>query len=79
MASIKTKHLRRKGRGKTERPVCPHCQQDLKRSFIRGWSEDKRTYLAFAWVCVECNYIIWDKKSRICAEALDRKLTEEGY
>ena len=78
---ISEKHFRRKGRGKTLRPTCPHCTQDLYRAATRGYNKEKGTqpYKSFAWVCVECNYIIWDKKSQICAEALDRKLTEEGY
>ena len=75
------KSLRRKGQGETERPTCPHCKQDLDRASIREYNKEKGTqpYKSFAWVCVECNYIRWDKESQICAEALDRKLTEEGY
>lgn len=74
-------HLRRKGQGKKERPTCPYCTQDLDRASIRGYNKEKGTqpYKSFAWVCVACNYIVWDKKSQVCAEALDTKLTEEGY
>jgi len=75
------KHLRRKGRGKTQRPICPHCHQDLNRASIRKFNPSTKNNpnKSFAWVCVECDYIVWDKKSQVCAEALDRKLTEEGY
>jgi len=71
-------HLRRKGQGETQRPTCPYCTQDLDRAAIRGYNKEKGTqpYKSFAWVCVACNYIKWDT---VCAEALDKKLTEEGY
>lgn len=54
------KHLRRKGQGKTQRPICPHCQQDLDRSYIRSWVGDKRTYQATGWECKVCKYKQWD-------------------
>jgi len=54
------KHLRRKGRGETERPICPHCQQDLKRSSVRGWSGEKRTYIPTGWECPDCKFKMWD-------------------
>jgi hypothetical protein len=64
------KPLRRKGQGETERPICPNCLQDLDRASIRGYNKEKGTqpYKSFAWVCVACNYIEWDKKSQVCAE-----------
>jgi hypothetical protein len=54
------KHLRRKGQGETQRPICPYCQQDLKRSYVRGWSGDKGTYIATGWECPDCKFKQWD-------------------
>jgi uncharacterized protein with PIN domain len=52
--------LRRKGEGKTERPTCPKCQQDLKRSYTREYNPDK--FVANGWECEGCKVKIWDKK-----------------
>lgn len=54
--------LRRKGQGKKERPVCPHCQQDLKRSYVREWDPvlKKQTPLETGYECVPCKYKVWD-------------------
>lgn len=60
-----TKHpLRRKGQGKTQRPTCPVCQKDMKRSSIRLWNPKtkKGRSVANGWECEDCQKKIWDKK-----------------
>lgn len=48
-----------KGRGDTERPTCPHCQKDLKRSYTlaEDWKKGKVPY---GWNCRKCKYQTFD-------------------
>ncbi len=64
MFNAHEKHLRRKGRGKTERPTCPYCTEDLDRAATRTYNSEKKNspQKSFGWVCLKCNYIIWDNK-----------------
>lgn len=52
-----------KGRGKTERPVCPRCGDDLKRSYesfeIKKGTWSKKPY---GWHCSKCKYQIFDSR-----------------
>jgi hypothetical protein len=45
---------------KTERPICPHCQNDLKRSYIREYNPGK--FMANGWECKACKCKMWDEK-----------------
>lgn len=54
------KSLRRKGQGEKERPICPMCQQDLKRSYIREWNGKNSISEPTGWECKECKYKKWD-------------------
>ena len=58
------KRIHFKGRGKTERPVCPKCGEDLKRTYTRVWNpKTKRgTFVTSGWECEKDQYKIWDKK-----------------
>jgi len=55
------KRVHFKGRGKTTKPTCPHCQQDLKRSYESveiasgNWSK-----VPYGWHCKPCKYQIFD-------------------
>lgn len=55
-----SENLRRKGRGRTVRPTCPTCQQDLKRSYNKTWDGKKGKFIPSGWECVECKYKQWD-------------------
>lgn len=59
---VKVVKKRFKGKGKTERPICPHCQQDLIRSYEYKMNPKtgKRNYMAYGWHCDECPYEIRD-------------------
>ena len=47
-----------KGRGKTEKPTCPHCGEDLRRSYeIKKCSTSKKPY---GWHCKTCKHQEWD-------------------
>ena len=53
-------HTKRgKGRGKSIIPTCPHCKQDLKRSYetAEDWKKGKSPY---GWHCKKDKYQIWD-------------------
>lgn len=55
------KHLRRKGQGETQRPICNNkqCinyQRDLLRSYIRKDEKFKPN----GWECPECKFKQWD-------------------
>jgi predicted amidophosphoribosyltransferase len=51
-----------KGRGKKTRPTCPHCQQDLKRSYEYCWNPEtkKGKFEANGWECKKDKYKQWD-------------------
>jgi len=55
------KRIHFKGRGKTERPVCPKCSHDLKRSYESIKQENgKWKHIAYGWHCIPCKYEIFD-------------------
>lgn len=62
---MNNKRIHFKGRGKTERPICPHCQQDLKRSYVykKNKTTGKWQFVATGWECSECEYKQWDHVS----------------
>jgi len=53
-----------KGRGKhgedSNRPTCPYCEADLKRSYetAQDWKKGKVPY---GWHCRKCKYQTWDE------------------
>jgi hypothetical protein len=50
-----------KGRGETERPVCPTCGDDLKRSYESVKQENgKWKKIPYGWHCKEDNYQVFD-------------------
>jgi C4-type Zn-finger protein len=56
------KRIHFKGRGKTIKPTCPNCQEDLKRSYEYEWNKviKKGKCTANGWECKKCKYKIWD-------------------
>lgn len=54
------KNIRRKGQGKTQRPVCKMCEKDLDRVYVRKSDGKKRAYIPFGWVCIDCHVVQWD-------------------
>ena len=58
-----TEPKRRQGqRGATPKPICPKCNEYLKRTYTRSNEENKRAYVGMGWSCpsVTCDYIIKD-------------------
>jgi|GEM_PF-4092612 len=49
-----------KGRGKTERPICPKCGEDLKRSYETA-EEWKKGKVPYGWHCKKCKHQEWDE------------------
>lgn len=56
------KPLRRKGQGQKQRPICPQCQDDLYRSYVRIWIDKKQKFTPTGWECEKCKFKIWDEK-----------------
>lgn len=55
-----SKPLRRKGQGKTQRTVCPHCNEDMNRSSVRKWNGKTSPYISNGWECQKCKFKQWD-------------------
>ena len=59
MAEIK----RRQGqRGATPKPLCPKCNEYLKRCYTRESDNGKRVLVGFGWTCPSptCDYLVKD-------------------
>lgn len=54
------KPLRRKGQGKTQRPICANCLEDLDRSYIRALVCGKQQFIPNGWECTKCKLKDWD-------------------
>jgi hypothetical protein len=60
---IITETKRRQGqRGATPKPICPKCNEYMKRSYTREKADGKWQYVASGWSCpsATCDYIIKD-------------------
>jgi hypothetical protein len=58
-----TETKRRQGqRGSEPKPICPICNEYLKRCYIRTRKDNKWTYTAYGWTCTvpSCDYIMKD-------------------
>jgi len=62
--TFETKRIHYKGRGKhgedSNRPTCPHCQQDLKRSYESIKQGVKWIKVPYGYHCLKCKYQIFD-------------------
>jgi len=56
---MQEKRIHYKGRGKTERPTCPHCGEDMKVSleYVKGGAPRR-----FGVHCTACEYEVFDKQ-----------------
>ena len=52
---------RQKGRGKTVKPICPHCGEDMRRAYKSSTSEGNTKMIPTGWECEVCKYKEWDK------------------
>jgi hypothetical protein len=48
-----------KGRGKTEKPSCPQCGEDMLRSYEA--KKGKKNKIPYGWHCSTCRHQEWDK------------------
>lgn len=60
MTEDKEVKKRYKGRGKTEKPLCPICNNDMKRSY--GYKEGTKIKVPYGWHCESCKQQIFDEK-----------------
>lgn len=51
---------RYKGRGKTEKPICPICKEDMTRSY--RYKEGTKVKVPYGWHCEACQQQIFDEK-----------------
>jgi hypothetical protein len=59
------KRIHFKGRGKTERPVCPQCGEDLQRSYTyQKKPNGKWQYVSTGWECTEHRYKEWNNSTK---------------
>ena len=54
------KRIHYKGRGETERPTCPYCEADLKRSYESIKQGAKWIKVPYGYHCLKCKYQIFD-------------------
>jgi hypothetical protein len=64
MAEKKRRQAQKKPDGRTAipKPICPKCDQYLKRCYTRSNEENKRAYVGMGWSCPvpSCDYIVKD-------------------